>query len=198
MIDNQLIEQINQQACRSIKQRQPTVFNCLYTINNFLTDDAVIKLKEYLPTSLDSLWTPVAGQEQFNRKKLTWDSDTIIEELHNACNLLTPTISLISETSLNFLGMQIWKDGDGYSATPHQDDPIIDVSLQLYLFDNDPSLGTTFGNSKNKIEIPYIHNSGYLIFVDGVNDIIHYTTSKTPPGATRYSLYLVWSRTVKL
>jgi hypothetical protein len=198
MIDNQFIESVAQQAIRSIEQRQSTEFDCLYTIKNFLIDQAISKLKNYLPATTDQQWTTVANQEHCNRRKLTWDSDTVIEELHLACDLLTPTISKIAGTSLNFLGLQIWKDWSGYLITPHQDNPIIDASMQLYLFDNSPNLGTTFSDDITKIEIPYVNNSGYLFFSKNVGNIKHSTTNITPANATRYSLYLVWSRTTKL
>jgi hypothetical protein len=198
MIDNQFIESVARQASHSIEQRQLTKFNCLYTITDFLTNTAVSKLKNYLPNTTEDQWSNVANQEQLNRRKLTWDSDTVIEELHEACNLLTLTICKIADTPLNFLGLQVWKDWDGYKLGPHQDNPIIDASLQIYLFDNSSNLGTTFSNDNIKIEIPYVNNSGYLLTSSNIGNIKHYTTSTTPIGVTRYSLYLIWSRTTKL
>jgi hypothetical protein len=197
VIDNQLIDSISQQTLQSIEQRRPTVFDGLYTVNNFLPESAVVKLKNYLPTSNESLWSPVAGQEKVNRLKLTWETDTIVEEIHEACNRLTPAVGKLASLPLNFIGLQIWKDWDGYRITPHRDNSIIDVSLQIYLFDNDSKLGTTFSEGDCTIDIPYIHNSGYMLVANN-NNPTHRTTQDTPIGVTRYSLYLVWSKTTKL
>jgi hypothetical protein len=197
VIDNQLIDLISQQTLQSIEQRQPTVFDGLYTVNNFLPESAVVKLKNYLPTSNESLWSPVTGQEKVNRLKLTWETDTIVEEIHEACNRLTPAVGKLSNLPLNFIGLQIWKDWDGYRITSHRDNSIIDVGLQIYLFDNDSKLGTTFSEGDCTIDIPYIHNSGYMLVANN-NNPTHRTTRDTPIGVTRYSLYLVWSKTTKL
>lgn len=198
MIDQQLINLSGQQALVAIEQRQPTQIDALFTVNNFLTTAAATKLKNYLSTVKESAWTRVDGQEKLNRKKISWESDSIIEELHNAFNDITPAISQINNTPLDFLGVQIWKDWEGYYIKPHQDNSIIDVSLQIYLFDNNAKLGTTFVNQDCTVDIPYIHNSGYLMFTKNIGNTQHGTTNLTPPGVTRYSLYLVWSRTIKI
>ena len=198
MIDQQLITLSSKQALTSIEQRQSTQINAVFTVSDVLTVPASTKLKNYLSTVTDNMWTTVDGQEKLNRRKLTWESDSIIEELHNAFNDITPAISQINNSPLNFLGLQIWKDWDGYYINLHKDNSNIDASLQIYLFDNNKKLGTTFVNKDHTIEIPYIHNSGYLMFTKKIGDTKHGTTHLTPPGVIRYSLYLVWSKTTKL
>jgi hypothetical protein len=198
MIDQQFINLSSQQALVAIEQRRPTQIDALFTVKNFLTPAAATKLKNYLSTVKESVWTQVAGQEKLNRKKLAWESNSIIEELHSAFNDITPAISQINNTPLNFLGVQIWKDWEGYYIQPHQDNSIIDVGLQIYLFDNNAKLGTTFVNQDHTVEIPYIHNSGYLMFTKNIGATQHGTTNLTPPGVIRYSLYLIWGRTIKI
>jgi hypothetical protein len=163
----------------------------VYTINNGLTPQALDNLRTYIATA--SSWSIVDGQNDLNRRKITWDPDTIIEELHIAFENLTPLINgIFTGKEKHFDGIQLWKDEAGYFIGYHTDNSNIAVSMQWYLFDNVPvDCGTTFVGDTEEVIVPYVANTGYL--AADTSQITHKTTNSTPPGIIRYSLYAVWT-----
>jgi hypothetical protein len=82
----------------------------------------------------------------------------------------------------------------GYEITEHKDNPNIDISMQIYLFDCPEKYGTTFIVNEESIDIPFKHNTGYLLNQQEYNDrLIHWSTNKLAGSLPRYSLYLRWS-----
>jgi hypothetical protein len=198
MIDSKLIDACGQSVATAIDRRAITAFDSVYLIQQVLTHDMINKLSDYICTVDPGKWRQVPGQEHNNRQAIVWDADTVIEELHETFATVTPKISQIFGTvSLNFIGIQLWTDGAGYDTGLHQDNSTIDVSCQVYLFDNDAGLGTTFVRQDQQVVVPYINNTGYLMINNQDQDLLHSTSQATPAGVTRYSVYAVWSRSAK-
>lgn len=194
MIDQDLIAQQTFSIQSSIKSRVGTPITGLWQCNDVLTATAIEKLKQYIQTADDSAWQTVDRQEDLARRKIAWHADTVIEELHTAFDANTDLVNLLwPERKKRFLGLQLWKDWQGYELAWHVDNDLIDISMQIYLFDLDPGLGTTFRTEENTVDIPYQHNTGYLAVNSA--DLFHRTTRTTPANTVRYSLYAVWSHT---
>lgn len=197
MIDCNLIEQCKASIVHALQQRQTTQFGCVFQIDSVLSDSMIHKLKQYVHTVSADKWSAVPGQEHNNRRAIVWDPDTVIEELHESFAGATAEVDAFFHQPLNFLGIQLWTDGHGYHTGLHQDNKTIDVSCQIYLFDNDPQLGTTFQRHSDTVVVPYKNNSGYLMINNRDTELYHTSSCKTPPGITRYSIYAVWSLTPK-
>lgn len=166
----------------------------LYHLTGVFDADILKKIKNYLD-GRELPWESVAGQEKFNRKKISWQSDSVIEELHEIFMAATDCINTIfPEPKKNFWGISIWEDREGYAIDWHTDNPDIDVSIQVYLF-GDGTLGTEFSLINENIVIPDVSNSGYLLNQSiSESRLSHRTLRQVPPGRVRYSLYAVWSR----
>jgi hypothetical protein len=76
----------------------------------------------------------------------------------------------------------------------HQDNPVIDVALQVYLFNNDPTEGTTFDVAGNLIDVPFKSNNGYLLWKKSNEERIPHKPTKAVSNGERISLYITWSR----
>lgn len=194
MIDQNLIDKTLTNLVESLNNKQPTVLAGLYQLTSVLGQDIIDKLAVYLQSVNVDKWALVDGQETQQRKKISWDSDTVIEELHEVFNSVTPIINAqFPEVFVNFWGVSIWKDVEGYNFDWHTDNPDIDIAAQIYLYTT-PGMGTVFGSETDYVLIPSYSNSGYLAVHSGENKIPHRTESTIPAGVTRYSLYAVWSR----
>lgn len=198
MIDQQLIQESSTMAQQAVENAKPTKFSCVWLIENLLPDSAITKLEQYVTTVDQTKWATVPGQEHNNRQAIIWDADTVIEELHEVFNSLTHTINCkFAREPVNFIGLQLWVDGQGYTTGFHSDNATIDIACQIYLFENNKPYGTTFRNRRDSIVVPYHNNCGYLMINNVDPALLHSTTMTTPKNVTRHSLYAVWSRTAK-
>jgi hypothetical protein len=199
MIDQQLIDEIASSVIHALNNKK-TVSNSLCTLENVLPESACKKLWDYI--QIADNWQLIEDKfYQNNRKKIVWDSDTIIEELHCAFEQATEKINQIfqSDQKQNFIGIAVWKDSEEYSIGWHTDNPLLSSALQIYLFDTCPSeCGTTFKINNVDIDLPFVHNTAYLADHNMDNKLLHKTTQPTPTGIKRYSLYASWSFTEKL
>lgn len=199
MIDQLLIDETAKNITRSLNIKQK-VSNDLYTLENVLPESICKKLWEYIQTT--NQWQPIEDiHYQKSRKKITWHSDTVIEELHCAFEQVTNEVNKIfsDEQKQNFIGIALWEDSEEYSIGWHTDNPLLSSALQLYLFDTCPEdCGTTFKINNNDINLPFIHNTAYLANHNIENKLLHKTTKTTPLGVKRYSLYVSWSLEEKL
>lgn len=194
MIDQNLIDTGSTNLQASLNQRISTVSSDLYVIPRVLENAMLIKLQTYLESSSDCLWTTVENQEKLPRKKITWHQDTVIEELHEVFDSVTPQINDIFQTSNKFFwGISVWRDAPGYYIDWHVDNPDIDIAMQVYLY-TDTGVGTVFKCGDQELVIPSQPNSAYLIQHHDQHRIPHRSESSVPDGTIRYSLYAVWSR----
>jgi hypothetical protein len=193
MIDQELVSIAASYAAQSISNLK-TVNDDFKLVSNFLHPRLALKLRNFVSTTDESLWQSVPKQEKLPRKSINWLSDSVIEEIHIIAEGLTDAINQTFNTQdKTFQGLQLWRDSGGYSLAPHKDNPIIDISMQIYLFDCAKKYGTTFKVGDTEIAVPFIHNSGYLLHKKSDEErILHWTSSDLPADIQRYSLYLIW------
>ena len=195
MLDNELIRLTSTTLTKSIEESDRLTDN-LRLIKDALPKELLVKLYNLINQTTIDLWTKVDGQKNPARTALRWRSDSVLEELYQVGDQLTPIVSnLFKSSDQTFQGLQIWRDCEGYSIEPHVDNPIIDISLQIYLFGCSEEYGTSFIVGGKTVAIPFVENSGYLTHKKKLNDRLYHWTSKTlDAGLTRYSLYLTWSQ----
>ena len=193
MLDNNLIKISTDYAKQSIVNSS-IVNNDLRLINNFLHPKLISKLKKFILESDESMWNDVPGLD-LPRKSINWVFDSVVEEIHILSENLTNDINnLFNTDNKKFLGVQIWKDTEGYDLKSHVDNPVIDISVQIYLFDCEEIYGTTFQLNNKEFILPWKSNTGYSLYKKHDKDRIpHWSTTKLPAGIERYSLYLIWS-----
>jgi hypothetical protein len=196
MINQALIDQEVENFKQAVLNRRTEFVKNLSTIGPVFGEEILTKLKTYVNTVGDTKWQTVEGQESYNRRKIVWDSDSVVEELHIIGEQLTDFINeTFPDAHRHFIGIALWKDWAGYSLTLHADNPLIDISAQIYLYDAPKNCGTTFMVNGTRLDVPYQHNTGY--FMVDPTGMLHRTTTVTPPGVTRYSLYVIWSQQAK-
>ncbi len=197
MIDQDLIENNKKHLASCISNRLSTPIADLYQITDVLDLAILQKLNQYVSSVSIDKWQTVEGQETLPRQKITWDFDTVIEELHEIFDSATDLINeTFTDPYKHFWGVSLWKDEAGYEIGWHTDNPDIDVAMQIYLYTSS-GVGTIFGSEHTPILIPSEHNSGYLIQHDRTDKISHRSESVVSAGTTRYILYAVWSRISK-
>lgn len=199
MIDTNLITQNIKHASIALSNLIPTSSPRLFLIENVFTDELLNKLNAYINSKELLPWGLVEWQENKNRKKISWHQDTVIEEIHEIFNGLTGIVNdTLSTTDKKFLGTSLWCDTDGYGMDWHTDNPIIDISIQVYLFDTaSPAAGTVFKINNVDFFAPYISNSGYVCVQTDAPNLLHKTATITSAKEIRYSLYSIWSKTTK-
>lgn len=194
MIDQVSITVNSARILERIQQRTPTRYYGLCQIHDILDFKILSRLESYLSEVADSCWQTVSVQANKPRFKISWDADTVVEELHDIFSSTTKLINeIFPENVKYFWGISIWKDLPGYEIGWHTDNPDIDVAVQVYLF-GQPGLGTVFKFESDKLLISSMHNSGYLVLNTGDQNLLHCTENVVPDGIIRYSLYAVWSR----
>jgi hypothetical protein len=193
MIDQTLISTATNHASVAIQNSTP-VTDKFRLINNVLSQDLLDKIKKFIDTVDNSEWKLVPWQEFNPRTAIHWIPESVIEEIHCIGVNLTDQINKIFNISdKKFQGLQLWKDIPGYINPRHQDNPIIDVSMQIYLFDCPSKYGTTFELEKEQLNLPFKHNTGYIINQKPVNERLwHWTTNRLVDDYDRYSLYFIW------
>lgn len=194
MIDQNLIAGTTKHAVASINTATIVSDNFL-KLDNFLSAEAIYKLQQYINNVSESEWNAVPLQETLPRKSINWAPDTIIEELHIVADNLTELVNQTFGTSNKQLqAVQLWRDAEGYLIPPHKDNPVIDISIQIYLFDCPQECGTSFKINDNHVEVPFVHNTGYMIYKKSYEErCLHWSTAEVPDNVVRYSLYLTWS-----
>lgn len=195
MIDDDLISRNKAKVRACLDSRKSIISGSLFALDSVLDDDILTKIKIYLDR--DSLeWHDVETQVGLPRKKITWDSDTVIEELHEIFSSLTQSVNhIFPGKQKHFWGISLWKDSAGYYLPWHIDNPELDVAMQIYLFDQTDT-GTVFKYDDSELLIESNHNTGYLV-KNSPDPIYHKTQRPVPAGIDRYSLYVIWSRLPK-
>ena len=189
MLDYDLISDSCHCATKAIDHLVPTADPDLWLVNDLFSEAILDKLEQYIDQTTETEWSQVAGQEHLPRHKITWQADSVIEELHTVCDSLTEQLCERFNRALRFNGLQIWRDTEGYYFGRHTDDPKIDTSLQIYVFDAPSVCGTTFFVNGAELVLGFFHNTGYLCTS---HNLPHCTTTAVPPGTVRYSLYAHW------
>lgn len=193
-LDFSLIKQSTEYSISQIDKRISTECPYVFLLENFLDPLLIEKLYKYITTADN--WVEQEdyhpGDYQNNRLKINWESDTVIEEAHVVFENLTDAINQIYKRNNKFVGINLWKDINGYQIPRHADNPDIDIAMQIYLNSEQGNLGTKFEYQDVTIETPYSQNCGYIM--DNEGKIIHYFDSAIPPNYVRYSIYAIWTK----
>ena len=195
-LDYQLIKENIESVTDSLRISK-SVDPRLYTLRSPLTPAMMTKLTQYLNNMHDSpLWQPETVQynvpgDEIHRFKLQWDPETVFEELHEVCQSVTPVVREIHPNSFkDFKGIMIWRDHPGYDISWHTDNPIIGVSMQIYITGSVDCPGTEFRTTDGEISVPFISNSGYIT----QNKLDHQISKRLSDNSIRYSLFAIWHR----
>lgn len=197
MIDQTLITDSINHVKAALESRQPTLASNLSLLIDVLPSTMIDKIQQYISDVPAERWAILPAQENLPRRYISWDSDTVIEELHEVFLALTDEINRAhADIKKNFWGIALWKDQENYHISTHTDNPDIDTALQIYLFGNNGCPGTEFYLGDEKIMSEFGSNRGYLVS-HTQHKLPHRTPHAVPQGAVRYSLYAIWSRLPK-
>ena len=155
-------------------------------LDNFLHPKLLENLKTYIVTfdGWEHSITP-------NRVEVSWVPDSVIEECHIVMQSLTEHLEAMYQRDLKFIGISLWKDKKYFLMPKHTDNPIINISIQVYLTECSKDLGTIFEYNDTIIKVAYKENSGYI--ADNSKNIPHYTATPILDDHVRYSLYARWA-----
>lgn len=157
------------------------------------------KILAYLDQGVTDLWKPETTADYVSmvstpRLKLNWHEETVIEELHMICDALTPTIDILyPHRPRRFLGINIWRDSEGYDIDWHTDNPVIDISMQVYLKGDAQSPGTSFRLDDKDLDVQFYPNSGYMADNSEGCRIVHKIQHPVMGKHPRYSLFAMWT-----
>lgn len=188
-LDYPLIEDSKIYSQIRLNNAVETISPDLLFVTDFIYPPLLTKLLGYI--SNDSLdWQAEIYQESKNRAKLNWTPDTVLEETHIVLDSLTDQLNQTYNKQTRFLGLSIWKDQQGYTIRPHVDQPLISISLQVYLSESSEELDTRFLYDGKVIGPGYNKNSGYIQNNVGIT---HFMVNPVPAEHVRYSLYAIWT-----
>jgi hypothetical protein len=167
-------------------------------IKDAFNQDLLLKLQEYFTSNFHSgPWKPETNEYGIPKKntpryKLEWDPESVIEEIYEVCNSVTSLLQeLYTCPNLAFDGITIWRDHPGYNIDWHTDNPIIHLTMQIYLFGSPACPGTEFKTDSGSITAPFVPNNGY--FVDQhITRPTHRTAHAVLENQMRYSLFAIW------
>lgn len=198
MIDQSLITE-NSATLVTALENSNKINTRLSLVSSAFNSALLTKLQQYLNDNYHSdNWIPETNEygtpmHEVPRYKLTWDADTVIEELHEVCAAATPVLKKMYPNSFQtFNGIVVWRDHPGYFIDWHTDNPVIGISLQLYLTENNNAPGTEFVVESGTIAVPFVKNSGYVVDHSGTNKPSHRVAYPVPDNCLRYSLFALW------
>lgn len=201
MIDQNLIDQNINTLVDAVKHSK-SVTDQLKLVENVFDQSLMVKLEEYFTANYNSdLWTSETTaygvpMDNIPRFKLAWDPESVIEELHEVCQALTPLVQdIYPDATRKFDGIVIWRDHAGYDLAWHTDNPVIEVSLQIYLSGSARNPGTEFKTGESTLTLPFIPNTGYIVNHCGKRPV-HRVAHPVPEGEVRYSLFALWKHSL--
>lgn len=143
--------------------------NDLFLVEDFYPEELLKRIK------IDELLNDENLQDVNNGNSVGTRKSVCRPALNN--DLITYTESILPDISksiglkLSGCTVNLWIDGPGFYMGIHEDNPVIQVSLQIYLTKDDESLGTKFyydfnhdhTKAKLRYDFPYKLNSGYIM-----------------------------------
>lgn len=188
-LDHLLIEDSKIYSQVRLNNTVATASPDLQFVSDFIYPPLLDKLVNFINNDqLD--WQDEIYQESKNRSKLNWIPDSVLEETHIVLDSLTDQLNKTYNKQTKFLGLSVWKDQQGYTIRPHTDQPLISISLQIYLSELANDLSTHFLYNGKVLGPEYVKNSGYIQNNVGIT---HFMVNPVPAGHVRYSLYAIWT-----
>lgn len=198
MLDYDLIAANTQTLNQSLRESQP-INHSLRLVSGALQLELLSKLGDYFQDNFHSdLWVPETttyGVPMLKtpRYKLTWHAESVIEELHEICQAQTDCLETLYQKPLGpFKGIVIWRDHTGYELDWHQDNPVIGMSIQIYLQGSEHNPGTEFQIESGNHTVPFVPNTGYIVDQSTASRPWHRVSGQVPKDQVRYSLFVIW------
>jgi hypothetical protein len=168
----------------------------LSVLSSVFPRSVITKINDYILNTPNKPWqleTTEHGVEMdVPRHKISWHSDTVVEELHCAVENITPQVQAILEKPVKFHGIVLWQDHKNYLCDWHSDNPILMATMQIYLAGSTENPGTMFKlNDREHHTCPFVPNTGYLLN-QTQNRLLHRSVEKVPANISRYSLFGMW------
>jgi hypothetical protein len=189
MLDNELIKSGTTHTLHVLNNLS-NLQNSVTVVKNFFNQAMLDQLLEFCETTKNwkDAYDTVGGVINY-RKKISWETDNIVEVSHTVLENVTPQISKMFNKDLKFNGIDLWKDSTGYNIARHTDNPEFNASLQVYI-KNLPYLSTVFEH--NGITVTDTSpGSGYL--ADNTVGIPHWLDGVVPENYNRFSLHATWT-----
>jgi len=118
----------------------------LFAVKDLITDELMNELSKV--ELKDISWTKMEWQEDWKRRKLEVESDSVFKQIEKEINSQAKLIGAVIGRTINNISVTFWLDLPGFTVTPHIDNPKVDNALQLYLKDCN-NAGTSFYNPKD-------------------------------------------------
>ena len=198
MLDYDLITANSQTLTKALVESQK-VNDQLRSFSQPLQPALLSKLIDYFHNNFSSeIWvaettTDGVPMTKTPRFKLTWEAESVIEELHEICQAQTTCIEKLYQKKLgSFKGIVIWRDHHGYKLDWHQDNPVIGMSIQIYLDGSNVNPGTEFKLDSGNLVVPFVPNTGYIVDQSDPRRPLHRVAGEVPHDQVRYSLFVIW------
>lgn len=168
--------------------------NDLFEVQNFYPEEL---LSRFLST--DHLVQPYKKedwQDNWPRRRIVHDVDPIYNDLDTYVKLQLPSISDIVNRELMACDTGFWLDEAGFRMAPHVDNAGVQVAMQIYLNENDITLGTVFYDNTLSVRYRPLYkvNWGYLM-INNPNQL-HGMMNPVPDDTYRISSYTwFWLKT---
>jgi len=197
MIDQNFINQNSISLADALKNGS-AISPQVKLIKDAFDQNMLSKLQEYFTSNYHSdLWKPETtkyGIPMNNkpRHKIEWDPESVVEEVHEVCNSVTPLLQeQYTCPDIVFDGITLWRDQPGYNISWHTDNPVIHLTMQIYLSGSSVCPGTEFKTQSGSVTASFVPNTGY--FIDQrITRPTHRTAHAVPENQIRYSLFAIW------
>ena len=168
----------------------------LFSVENVYSNELIAEIQ-----TLDLMSYPyekVHWQEHMPRRRLQFDETNILARLNQENTANLPLISRALGIEIKDLATAVWLDHDQFSMDSHEDNPAVDISMQVYLLPNVVNAGTKFYHSLTNIhgqryagslrhDFPYTVNTGYIMV--NAPGLFHGAPNAIPAGTIRCSSY---------
>ena len=168
--------------------------NNLFSVENVYSAELIAEIRKL--NLMTYPYEKVNWQEHMPRRKLQFSDTDILARINveNTANI--PKISEAIGIAIKDVDTAIWVDHNQFTMGVHEDNPLVDIAMQVYLFPNLVEIGTKFYHTlqKNSLrhDFPYIVNTGYIMI--NAPGQFHGATRPTPKSTLRCSSYSYFSR----
>jgi hypothetical protein len=143
--------------------------NDLFLVEDFYPENILNKIKINELLTSENLQDVNNGNSVGTRRSVR--RTVLNNELIQFTESVLPQLSENIGVKLSGCTVNLWIDGPGFYMGIHEDNAAIQVSLQIYLTDDDISLGTKFYHEFNhdhtkaslRYDFPYRLNCGYIM-----------------------------------
>lgn len=168
-------------------------YNDLFVVQNFYPEDL---LERFLAADHSTQpYKKEDWQDNFPRRRLV-HLDPIYDEMDAYVNSQLSKISSIINKELMACDTGFWLDEAGFRMTPHVDNAGVQVAMQIYLNENDITLGTVFYDNTLSVRYRPLYkvNCGYLMINNPKQ--LHGMMNPVPDDTYRISSYTwFWLKT---